>query len=350
MNSKFSTMVKLVCLSGSLLLFVCGISFAQEYPTKQINLLVTFAPGGTLDAATRLLAIKAEKLIGQPFIISNNGGGAGSVALGIVKTQKPDGYNLAACTSTGLIRLPQFRSLPYTHEDFIPIMHFASVNTGVVVRSDSPYKTFKDLIEYARKNPGKVNYATSGVGTPMHLAMEFVARKENIQWTHVPYAGGAPGLAAVLGGHVTAQSDSTEWLPHVKEGTLRLLVSHGEKRMRSFPNVPTLRDLGYDFINESVFMIAAPKGIACRPLSRSWTRHSTRPSQDPEFVDLISKMEFNISYRNSEDTRKYLVDNYDRLGKMIRDYKIPTETRRSNENVRSDKQPLLAACLYLCPC
>jgi tripartite-type tricarboxylate transporter receptor subunit TctC len=312
------------CICVCLLLILCGLSFAQDYPTKPINVLVTFAPGGTLDASVRLILIKAEKIIGQPFIVSNNGGGAGSVALGIVKNQKPDGYNITACTSTGLIRLPQFRSLPYTHEDFIPIMHFASVNTGVVVKSDSPYKTFKDLIEYARKNPGKVNYATSGVGSPMHLAMEFVARKEKIQWTHVPYPGGAPGLAAVLGGHVTAQSDSTEWLPHVKEGTLRLLVSHGETRMRSFPNVPTLRDLGYDFINESVFMFATPKGTPAAVVKKlDDSLH--KASQDPEFVELINKMEFNISYRNSEDTRRYLVDNYDRLGKMIRDYKIPTE-------------------------
>ena len=324
MKKKGWNVGKVILWVGLFVVVIPGLSFGQQYPTKQINLLVTFAPGGTLDASVRLLSVKAEKFLGQPFIITNNGGGAGSVALGIVKSQKPDGYNLTACTSTGLIRLPQFRSLPYTHEDFVPIMHFASVNTGVVVRSDSAYKTFKDLIEYARKNPGKVSYATSGVGSPMHLAMEFVARKENIQWTHVPYPGGAPGLAAVLGGHVTAMSDSTEWLPHVKEGTLRLLVSHGEIRMRSFPNVPTLRDLGYDFINESVFIIAAPKGIPAPVLSKLDDSFH-KAMQDPEFVDLITKMEFNISYRNSADTMKYLVDNYDRLGKMIRDYKIPVE-------------------------
>ena len=324
MKKKGWKVGKVIFGVGLFLVLIPGLSSAQQYPTKQINMLVTFAPGGTLDASVRLLAIKAEKFLGQPLIISNNGGGAGSVALGIVKTQKPDGYSLTACTSTGLIRLPQFRSLPYTHEDFTPIMHFASVNTGVVVRSDTPYKTYNDLIDCARKNPGKVSYATSGVGSPMHLAMEFVARKENIQWTHVPYPGGAPGLAAVLGGHVTAMSDSTEWLPHVKDGTLRLLVSHGEVRMRSFPNVPTLRDLGYDFINESVFIIAAPKGIPAPVLSKLDDSFH-KAMQDPEFVDLITKMEFNISYRNSADTMKYLVDNYDRLGKIIRDYKIPTE-------------------------
>jgi len=135
-------------------------------------------------------------------------------------------------------------------------MHFAAVQSGLVLKADSPYKTLKDLVEFARKNPGKVTYSTSGVGTPMHLAMEYIAKKEGIHWTHVPYTGGAPALSAVLRGHVTAMSDSTEWLPDVKKGSLRLLVTHGEKRMKSFPDVPTLRDLGYDFINETVFMMA----------------------------------------------------------------------------------------------
>ena len=280
--------------SGLLLILVPVFAFAQQYPTKPVNLIVTFAPGGTLDASTRMLAVKAEKFLGQPLVVSNVGGGAGSVALGQVVKKRPDGYDITSCTSTGIIRLPQLRSVPYSPEDFIPIMHFAAVQSGVVVKSDSPYKTFSDLVEYARKNPGKANYATSGVGSPMHMAMEFVADKEKIQWTHVPYAGGAPGLAAVLGGHVTAMSDSTEWLPHVKEGSLRLLVTHGEKRMKSLPNVPTMRELGYDFINETVFMIAAPKGTPA-PVIKKLDEALHKGMEDPEFVNTIAAMEFDVT-------------------------------------------------------
>jgi tripartite-type tricarboxylate transporter receptor subunit TctC len=203
-------------------------------------------------------------------------------------------------------------------------MHFASVQSGVVVKSDSAYKTFKDLIEYARKNPGKVNYATSGAGSPMHIAMEFVADKEGIQWVHVPYAGGAPGLAAVLGGHVTAMSDSTEWLPHVKEGSLRLLVTHGERRMKIFPNVPTLRDLGYDFINETVFMIAAPKGTSPE-IVRKLDEALRKAMDDPDFIKTIQNLEFDVAYRNSEDTKKYLEDAYNRFGVMIKKLNIKKE-------------------------
>lgn len=315
---------KMIFMLGFLLIFVPVLSFAQQYPTKPINLIVTFPPGGTLDVSTRILASKAEKFLGQPLVVLNVGGGAGSVALGQVAKKRPDGYDITSCTSTGLIRIPQLRAVPYSHEDFVPIMHFTAVQSGVVVRSDSPYKTFKDLIEYARKNPEKVNYATSGAGSPMHIAMEYVAGKEGIQWIHVPQTGGAPGLAAVLGGHVTAMSDSTEWLPHVKEGSLRLLVTHGERRMKAFPNVPILRDLGYDFINETVFMMAAPKGTP-PSIVKKLDEAFHKVMDDPEFIKTIQSLEFDVAYRNSEDTKKYLEDAYNRFTEMIKKLNIPKE-------------------------
>jgi tripartite-type tricarboxylate transporter receptor subunit TctC len=324
MKEKGWSRVKLSLVLGFLLVIIPVLSFAQPYPTKAINVIVTFPPGGTLDVSARILAAKAEKFLGQPLVVSNVGGGGGSVALGQVAKKRPDGYDITACASTGLIRIPQLRAVPYSHEDFVPIMHFTAVQSGCVVKSDSPYKTFKDLIEYARKNPGKVTYATSGAGSPMHMAMEFVAGKEGIQWTHVPQTGGAPGLAAVLGGHVTAMSDSTEWLPHVKEGSLRLLVTHGERRMKAFPNVPTLRDLGYDFINETVFMMAAPKGTP-PAIVKKLDEAFHKGMDDPEFIKTIQTLEFEVAYRNSADTKKYLEDAYKRFAEMIKKLNIQKE-------------------------
>ncbi len=326
MKAKRSKIVSAAVLGFLFVLFPL-VSFAQDFPTKAVNVIVTFAPGGTLDTATRILATKAEKFLGQPVLVSNVGGGGGSVALAQVATKKPDGYEITSCTSTGLIRIPQLRGVPYGPDDFIPVMHYAAVESGVVVKSDSPYKTFKDLVEFAKKNPGKVTYATSGAGSPMHMAMEFVAMKEGLKWTHVPQTGGAPGLAAVLGGHVTAMSDSTEWLPHVKEGSLRLLATHGEKRMKSFPNVPTFRDLGYDFINETVFMIAAPKGTPA-PVIKKLDESFHKAMDDPQFVQTIANIEFAVSYRNSADTKKYLDDAYVRFGEMIKKLGIQKEAAK----------------------
>jgi tripartite-type tricarboxylate transporter receptor subunit TctC len=315
------------CLIVSFLISMPALSFAQSYPTKPMNLLVGFAPGGTMDVSTRVLSMKAERSLGQPFLITNNGGGGGSVALGIVAREKPDGYYLAGCTSTGLIRIPQFRTVPYKLEDFIPIMHFGAPQTGIVVKADSPFKTLKELVEYAKKNPGKVTYSSTGVGSPMHLAMEYIAKQEGIQWTHVPYPGSTPALTALLGGHVTVQSGSTEWIPQVKAGEVRLLATHGEKRMKIFPGVPTFRELGYDFINETVFMVAAPKGTPS-PAVKKLEEAFHKAMDDPEFIQVMEKMEIEITYRNSEDTKKYLEAAHARLGRMIIELKIPKESEK----------------------
>jgi tripartite-type tricarboxylate transporter receptor subunit TctC len=317
---------EIILLSG-IIFFIPILSFGQPYPTKPVNILVGFAPGGTMDISTRILASKAEKFVGQPFLISNNGGGGGSVALGIVAKEKPDGYYLAGCTSTGLIRIPQFRTVPYKLDDFVSIMHFGAPQTGLVVKADSPFKSLKDLVEYAKKNPGKVTYSSTGVGSPMHLAMEYVGKQEGIQWTHVPYPGSTPALTALLGGHVTAQSGSTEWIPQIKAGVVRLLGTHGEKRMKLFPDVPTFRELGYDFINETVFMVAAPKGTPS-PIVKKLEEAFHKAMDDPEFIQTMEKMEIEVTYRNSEDTKKYLEEAYARLGKMILELKIPKEPEK----------------------
>jgi tripartite-type tricarboxylate transporter receptor subunit TctC len=313
-------------LSGMFFL-IPALSSAQPYPTKPIHILVGFAPGGTMDVSTRVLTSKAEKFLGQPFLVSNNGGGGGSVALGIVAKEKPDGYFLAGCTSTGLIRIPQFRTVPYKLDDFVPLMHFGAPQTGIVVKTDSPFKTLKDLVAHAKKNPGKVTYSSTGVGSPMHLAMEYVAKEEGIQWTHVPYPGSAPALTALLGGHVTAQSGSTEWIPQIRAGAVRLLGTHGEKRMKAFPEVPTFRELGYDFINETVFMVAAPHGTPPAIVKRLEEAFH-KAMDDPEFIQTMEKMEIEITYRNSEDTKKYLEEAYARLGKMIIELKLPKEPEK----------------------
>jgi len=314
-----------ILYGGFLLFFIPAFLSAQEFPTKPINVVITFSPGGSADPSMRLLASKAEKYLGEPFIITNNGGGGGSVAMAILSKEKPDGYHLAGCSSTSLIRIPQFREVPYKLEDFVPIMHFGAPPSGLVVRADSPWKTLKEFVEYAKKNPGKVTYSSMGIGSPMHLAMEYIARKEGIQWTHVPYPGSGPAFHALLGGHVTAQSGSSESYPHVKAGTVRLLAIHHEKRFKSFPEVPTFREAGYDFINETVFMFAGPKGIPSS-IVKKLDEAFRKGMEDPEFIQTMEKMEIVANYRNSEDLKKYLEEAYVRLGKMIRELKLPKES------------------------
>jgi tripartite-type tricarboxylate transporter receptor subunit TctC len=307
----------------SLILLCPGPCLAQEYPTKPVNLTIAMATGGTVDISSRLLAGKAEKFLGQPIVITNNGGGASTVAYGILAKEKPDGYHIVTSPHTPLAEVPQLRNVPYKLDDFTPIMQYAGPQSGVVVRTDSPFKTFKDLVEYARKNPGKLTYTISGTLTPHHIAMMHVAKKEGIQWTAVPVPGGDPNMP-LLGGHVTAFSGATSWKRYVDSGQFRLLVIASERRMKAFPDVPTLTELGYDFVNRGFYMVATRSGTPA-PIVKKLDDAFKKAAEDPEFVAYMNKIEMDIVYRSSDDLKKYLQDTYDRFGKVIVDLQLPRE-------------------------
>jgi tripartite-type tricarboxylate transporter receptor subunit TctC len=154
--------------------------------------------------------------------------------------------------------------------------------------------------------------------------MEYVAKQEGISWTHVPFPGAMPAFTALLGGHVTFQVGAGESVPFIKEGTVRLLANLSERRVKSWPDTPTLIELGYDFFNESVFMFSAPKGTPKQIIDRLDDSFH-KAMADPEFISVMARVEFEPSYRNSADTKKYLEDAYVRIGRMIQELKIPKE-------------------------
>jgi tripartite-type tricarboxylate transporter receptor subunit TctC len=322
------TMWILTAMIGVCGLVLCSMSpsaCAQEFPTKPINVLVAYSPGASVDISFRALASKAEKFLGQPIIITNNGTGGSTVGVSIVAKQNPDGYHLLAAMGMGIVWFPQVRALSYKYDDFDPIMHYGAFHAGVSARADAPFKTFKEFVEYAKKNAGKVNYSTGGAGSPHHLAMEYVAKKEGIDWAVIPYAGGAPALTALLGGHVHACSANTgSWIPHVKSGALRILATYGKTRMKTLPDVPTLSELGYNFVYDDTFLIAGPKGIPA-PIIRKLDEAFRKSMEDPEFIQAMAKIDIEASYRNSEDTKKYIEDSYVRFGKVLREVPLPKE-------------------------
>jgi tripartite-type tricarboxylate transporter receptor subunit TctC len=319
------TILVTVALGCLLLIFPAGSSWSQSaYPTKPINVLVSYAAGGVVDTTTRVLCAQAEKFLGQPFVLTNNGAGGATVATAIVAKQKPDGYNLLATASAPLVRIPQYRKVPYVLDDFIPIMQHAATESGLVVPANSPFKTVKDLVEFARKNPGKVTYSTLGIGSAMHMSMEYIAKQEGITWTHVPYNGSMPAVTALLGGHVTCASTSTEWKPFVQEGRLRLLATHGNKRNRNFPNVPTLKELGYDFYNDSTFLILAPKGTPM-VIVKKLEDALHKAYNEREYQDTLPRIDHTPAYLNSEDTRKFLDAAYKLNTEWITELKMPKE-------------------------
>ncbi|HSR12726.1 MAG TPA: tripartite tricarboxylate transporter substrate binding protein [Thermodesulfobacteriota bacterium] len=311
--------IRLILAVGLILL--AGGSFEvwgqEKFPSRPINFVVGYPAGGTTDLCARPLAAAASKILGQPVIVLNKPGGGSAVAVTSLKTERPDGYTVGVLP-TGAVLGQHMRKVPYdSARDFTPIMQYAVYLYGFVVRQDAPWKTFKEFIEYAKANPGKVRYSTAGPGTSQHLVMERLALKENIKWTHIPFQGGGPAITALLGGHVEASSQTTEWKPHVESGKLRLLAVYGDKRMTDFPSVPTLLELGYDIVAPSIISIIGPKGIPPQIVD---TLHAAfrKSMEDPDFIKVSRQVDQPPLYLGPEDLGRHLVKMNEEVGALIR--------------------------------
>jgi len=296
---------------------LAGIAFAQEkYPDKPINFIIGYPAGGSTDVCARPLVAAAGKILGQPVIVVNKPGGSSAVAMASLKNEKPDGYTIGILPS-GAVLSQHMRRVPYdTAKDFTPIMQYAVYLYGLVVQTNSPWKTFQEFIEFAKANPGKIRYSTAGPGTPQHLVMERLALKEKIKWTHIPFEGGPPAISNLLGGHVEASSQTTEWKKHVEAGSLRLLAVYGEKRMRDFPDVPTLLELGYDITAPSLICIVGPKGLSPQIVE---TLHGAfkKAMEDLDFIKIGQQMDQPVLYRGPQDLAKHLVQMNEEVGGLI---------------------------------
>lgn len=314
-SGSLSILLALTICAG----FVSSPALA-EYPERPITVLVSFAAGGSSDMSFRALAIGAEKYLGQNIIIENKGGGGGTLALANIANAKPDGYMLCQAASTGIVRAPQLQKVTYKPlKSFTPIMAYVGAhNSGLVVKSDAPWKTMKELVEYARKNPGKIKYGTPGVGSAPHHGMEFVAHQENIKLVHVPYTGSAPAMTAILGGHIEAGSVGPELVPFVQSGQFRLLATHEEKRSAAFPDVPTFKELGYDWYNDTVFSVFGPAGLPPAIVAKLETAF-TKGMETPQFKAVVDKMNLIPAYYNAKDYDKFLKDLWVKLEKSMKE-------------------------------
>jgi tripartite-type tricarboxylate transporter receptor subunit TctC len=291
-----------------------------EFPERPITAFVSSAPGGSPDLSLRALALGAEKYLGQPLIVENKGGAGGTLALAQVAHAKPDGYTLAQAGSSAIVRVPQFQKVTYKPlASFTPIMAYAGVhNTGLVVKSDALWKSMGELISYAKKNPGKLRYGSPGVGSVPYHAMEYVARKERVQWVHVPYTGSVQVIAAVLGGHIEAGAVGPEWVSYVRAGTLRVLATHEEKRSAAFPSVPTFRELGFEFVNETLFSVFGPAGLPPDVLKKLETALK-RGMETQQFKSVVEKLNLAPAYYNSQEYDRFLKDTWARLEKSLKE-------------------------------
>jgi len=317
-------MKRVLIIGGILLGFIIVMCAAgdpctaeEKFPAKPITFLVGFAPGGGGDSTSRGMTEPASKILGQPVVVQNRPGGGGAVALGELKNAQPDGYTIGLMT-TGAIVSPHMRKVAYHPvDDFEAILQTNDVVYGLVVRTDSPYKTLKDLIDYAQANPNKLKYSTSGAGTSQHLVMVQLGDLLNVKWTHVPFGSGVEAVSALLGGHVDFESGAPEWKSYVASGRLRLLATFGERRIESYRDVPTLIELGHNITAPNICCVVGPKGI---PKDRMKILHDAfyKATEDPGFRKVSDTFDQTIVYKNSYDTQLFIKEIYENTGKLLR--------------------------------
>jgi tripartite-type tricarboxylate transporter receptor subunit TctC len=286
-----------LALAGSAML---PVRAASPFPSRPIMLWVPWPAGGATDISLRLLAELAGRNLGQTVVTENRAGAGGTLAMPVLQQAEPDGYTLAQMPE------PVFRA-PYTQKvlwdpvrDTTPIIQVSGVTFGVLTPAGSALKTMDDLFAYARAHPGELSIATNGVGTTPHLVLEELFTARGLRYIHVPYKGTSEQINAIVAGQVMAGVNSTGFGPAVDGGRLRLLVTFGAERSKRWPQVPTLKDLGFPIVAMSPYGIAGPRGIP-EPIVNTLHDAFKKAMFEPRFAEELAKYDQEIDYLNSAD-------------------------------------------------
>jgi len=299
-------------LALGLLAVLCAVAGpsaqAQSYPTKPVTLVVPWPAGGSTDLVLRALADATQKHLGQPIVIENKPGASGTLGPAqMAATAKPDGYTIAQIPIT-VFRLPFMTKTTFDPgKDFTYIAGLTAYTFGVVVKADAPWKTFKDLIEHAKANPGKIKYGSPGSGTSLHIGMEQIAKASGAKWTHVPFKGGAELNAALLGGHIDTHADSTSWAALVNSGDFRLLVTWSPSRTRNWPDVPTLQEQGINLVLNSPYGVAGPKGMDPKVV-KALADAFAKGVKEPAYAEALKKFDQELAYLDTPAYEKHVVE------------------------------------------
>lgn len=315
-----------LALAGALLATPAAAQ-GQDYPNKPVTMIVPFPPGGVADITARPLALVMGNYLKQPVVVENKSGAGGGVGMQYVAHAKPDGYTvLLALSSISIIpeadkvlgRDPMFQL-----KELVPIARFTADPTVLAVRADSPYKSVKDLLEAAKKNPGGIPYGSSGNYGTMHVPMEMLSEAAGVKMLHVPFTGAGPAVVALLGGQVEALSTGPSTvMGHLKSGKVRVLATWGESRHPALPNVPTLKELGYDAQFSQWTGLFVPAGTPA-PVVAKLREAAKAAVADPAFQGALAKVETPIQYLDQPQFQAFwdrdahkLADVVKRIGKV----------------------------------
>ena len=252
--------------------FATGIasrgSAQPAWPDRPVKVIVPFAAGGGTDAVARPWCDKLSQVFGQQFVVENRGGASGIIGTEATVKSAPDGYTFLMSSNTTPVNLPLLRKVPYDPKALTPVARIGDVVTGFVIHASVGVKTFNEMLDHARKNPGKLAFGSSGPGTGPHLRYEMLRFRTGIDLLHVPYRGGADALTDILGNNIQMMNEPVT-LPHVKAGKLHLLNINHSERSADFPDIPTLTELGYPDSDAPIwFSVWAPAGTPREILQR----------------------------------------------------------------------------------
>lgn len=297
-------------ISILVLLLALPAAAQETYPSRPIQMIVPFPPGGVADITGRPTAHVMGRLLKQSVVVVNKSGAGGSVGAALAARAAPDGYTiLMALSSISVLPVAdrlQGRTPAYELEQLVAIALISADPTVLVVRADGPYKTLKDLVDAAKAKPGTINYGSSGVYGTLHVAMEIFSEAAGIKLFHIPYQGGGPAVAALLSGQIDAlASGPSAAIGQIRAGKMRALAVWGDKRLASMPDVPSMKELGYDatfYIWSGLFAPAATPA----PILNTLRDAAKKTAADPEFKAAMDKVETPIAYLDAPEFKTFL--------------------------------------------
>jgi tripartite-type tricarboxylate transporter receptor subunit TctC len=318
MRRRAFTSSALATLTAPLAASLAASAIAQAWPAKPLHIVIPYPPGGPSDVATRIVMDRAAQILGQSILFDNKAGASGMIGAEYVKNQPVDTYTFLTTTTAMVCITRHLQPIPFDPEkDFIPVSRMTTSWGAFAVHPSVPAKTVAEFVAYAKANPGKINFGSSGLATITHLFGEMLCLEAGIQMVHVPYRGSAPATNALLAGEVQVQFDQLT-LPHIKAGKLRGLAMLAEVRHPDFPDIPTLREQGYGKDGgDSWFGVLAPTGTPLAVVAKL-DQAIAAALRAPDILAKVHNGGMRVTYLNPADFKERIAVENKSFGEIIK--------------------------------
>ena len=309
-------MKTLIATGLALGILATPLAAQDKYPSRPVTIVVGFAAGGAGDVTARLAAEYAREKRGAVVNVEFKPGAGATIATGQVARAKPDGYTLSLFAGSPFFGAPHMQQVPYdVNKDFTFIVTYVGISNAVYVKADSPHKSFKDVIAFARANPGKLRWGTATTRSTAEVTTNAAFRSEGVKTTLVPFGGGSEAITALLGGHID-MSVSSDYGPQLDAGNVRLLAETGSVKVPNMPQVPTFKELGYPISVTTTYGLFGPAGLP-RDVITWWETLIKEMMESPAYAATVKKMRFTPYYEDSPTFTRSVADGYRRFGQAV---------------------------------